>query len=181
MADGVQAEPASASEAVDRSRNTQALMLKQVKDDSPTNHYNVQMVTGAIKMSKDLSELEKVDHFNVITTSKQPVIMQGDLSALVVGVDERINEATKVSTMESMALYDSLVLLKGNVQIQHDKVVAGKLPHRTVRAPRFKPALVVAHDEHTSEKVITAINTLQHPLFMRGDILVRDMSAGDAE
>ena len=76
--------------------------------------------------------------------------------------------------MESMALFDSLVVLKSNVQKQHDKVVAGRAPHRTLQAPRFKPALVVAHDEYTKEKVVTAINSLQHPLFMRGDIAVRD-------
>lgn len=174
VADGVQSEPSSASEAVDNSRNAQTLLLGQVKDKPTSNHHNVQMVTAAVKVSKDIAELEKEERFDVTTTTKQPAIIQSDLAALVSGVDDRINDVTSVSTMESMALFDSLVVLKSNVQKQHDKVVAGRTPHRTLQAPRFKPALVVAHDEYTKEKVVTAINALQHPLFMRGDIAVRD-------
>lgn len=174
VADGVQSEPSSASEAIDNSRNAQTLLLGQVKDKPTSNHHNVQMVTAAVKVSKDIAEQEKEERFDVTTTTKQPAIIQSDLAALVSGVDDRINDVTSVSTMERMALFDSLVVLKSNVQKQHDKVVAGRTPHRTLQAPRFKPALVVAHDEYTKEKVLTAINALQHPLFMRGDIAVRD-------
>ncbi|MGF1842281.1 DNA circularization N-terminal domain-containing protein [Vibrio clamense] len=65
VAGGVQAEPDSESEAVDNSRNAQALMLALVKDNAPSSHYNVQMVTAAVKMSKDLAELEKADSFDI--------------------------------------------------------------------------------------------------------------------
>ena len=65
VSNGVQSESGSQSEAVDNSRSAQNLMLSQVKTDTPSNHYNVQMVTAAVKMSKDLAELEKADSFEV--------------------------------------------------------------------------------------------------------------------
>jgi len=175
VADGVQAEPTSVSEAVDNSRSASALMLDQVKDNSATHHHNVQVVTGAVKMSKDMTELELSEHFDVAQAVKSPTIMQSDVSILIEGVEARVSDTTQVSTLESIELYDALVVLKGNMQAQYDKVVSGCVSHRLVKAPRPKPALVVAHDERTDEKIITAINALQHPLFMRGDISVRDV------
>ncbi|MBU2898036.1 DNA circularization N-terminal domain-containing protein [Vibrio hepatarius] len=174
VSEGVQSEPDSESEAVDNSRNAQALMLGQVKTDSPTKHHNVQMVAGAVKMSKDITVLETNDSFEITLTQKQPEIIQSDLSTLIVSVDERIREATQVSTLESIELYDALTSLKSNVQTQHDKVTEGIKAHRTVQSPRFKSALAIAHDEYTNENVITKMNALQHPLFIRGDIAVRD-------
>lgn len=102
-------------------------------------------------------------------------IILNDLSALLAGIESSIQDITQVSTLESLELFDSLVALKSNVQSQYDKVVAGSAPHRFVESPRFKPGLAVAHDEHTQEGVLRAINPLQHPLFMRGDIAVRDV------
>ncbi|PNH91337.1 DNA circularization N-terminal domain-containing protein [Vibrio diazotrophicus] len=174
VADGVQSEPDSESEAIDNSRNAQQLLLNQVKDDAVSSHYNTQMVTGAIKVSKDLVKLEKEDRFDVTSTTKQPDIIQSDLSALIDSLDERIDDVTQVSTAESMELFDALLVLKSNVQTQYDKVDKGTAPHRVVHQPRFKPALSIAHDQYTNEQIITAINALQHPLFMRGDIAVRD-------
>ncbi|WP_375751581.1 DNA circularization N-terminal domain-containing protein [Vibrio sp. HN007] len=174
VATGVQAEPNSESEAVDNSRNAQALMLKQVKDTPATNHHNVQMVTGAVKMSKDLTLLEQNDTFDVTTATKQPAIMQSDVSALISGVDNRITEVTKSSTMESLTLYDALASLKGNLQSQHDKLVSGCSANRTTQLPKFRPALAIAHDEYTKEGLLRAINSPLHPLFMSGDIAVRD-------
>ncbi|WED29888.1 DNA circularization N-terminal domain-containing protein [Vibrio sp. DW001] len=175
VADGVQAEPTSVSEAVDNSRCASALMLGLVKDNAPTTHHNVQVVTGAIKMSKDVTELEASDSFDVTQGSKQTTIMQSDVVTLIENIDDRVTQVTHVSTLESIELYDALVVLKNSVQAQYDKVVAGCISHRVVQAPRAKPALVVAHDERTDEKVITAINALQHPLFMRGELSVRDV------
>lgn len=102
-------------------------------------------------------------------------IMLNDLTALINKIDWVIHDVTQVSTLESLALFDALVVLKSNIQSQHDKMVTGITPHRFVTTPRFKPALVVAHDEHTKEKVLTSINALQHPLFMRGAIAARDV------
>ncbi|NAW58749.1 MULTISPECIES: DNA circularization N-terminal domain-containing protein [unclassified Vibrio] len=175
VARGVQSEPTSASEAVDNARTAQALLLKQVKPDTTTAYYNVQMVTGAIKVSKDLNTLEKDAAFDVTDSNKQPAIIQSDLAALVSGVDDRIEEVTQVSTKESLALFDALVVLKAHVQKQHDKVSKGRRPHRLVATPKYRPALALAHDEYTRENIITAINALQHPLFLRGDIAVRDV------
>ncbi|PMN69655.1 hypothetical protein BCT26_07550 [Vibrio lentus] len=176
VADGVQAEPSSGNEAVDNSRSAQALLLGEVKPDSPTQHHNVQMVTGAVKMNKDITHLEKGDRFDITKSAKQPETIKNDLSTLIVGIDERIKETTKVSTLESIELFDAATTLKSNVKVQQDKVVSGTAPHRTVQSPRFQSALTIAHDEFTQEKVITKMNALQHPLFIRGDIAVRDVS-----
>lgn len=101
-------------------------------------------------------------------------IIQSDLSALLNGLENTITEITTTSTLESLALFDSLVALRGNVQVQHDKVSNGIISHRTIKEPRFKPVLAISHEEFTKENVITAINSLQHPLFMRGEIAIRD-------
>ena len=174
VSEGVQSEPASESEAVDNSRSAQALMLGEVKTDSPIKHHNVQMVTGAVKMSKDVTDIEANDSFEITLAQKQPEIIQSDLSTLIVSVDDCIKEATQVSTKESTELYDALTLLKTNVQNQRDKVKEGTKVHKTIQSPHFKSALAIAHDEYTNENVITKMNALQHPLFIRGDIAVRD-------
>lgn len=175
VANVVQSEPDSESEAVDNSRTAQQQLLKQVKDDAVSPHYNIQMVTAAIKVSKDLVKIEKEDSFDVSSTNKQLDIIQRDLSALLESLDARIDEVTQVSTVESLELYDTLLVLKGNVQTQYDKVVQGTAAHRVIQQPRFKPALEIAHSQYTNEQIITAINSLQHPLFMRGAISVRDV------
>lgn len=174
VADGLQAEPTSESEAVDNARNAQALLLSKIQNNSTTEHHNIQLVTGAVKMSKDLVELEKTDSFGVSIGRKQSTIIQSDIINLIAGIDECITDTTKASTLDRLALYDSLVRLKDSVQQQHAKVIAGSEPHRTVSLPVFRPALVLAHDQYTNERLLTAINSLQHPLFMRGNIAVRD-------
>ncbi|PJC85314.1 hypothetical protein CSW98_15925 [Vibrio sp. HA2012] len=174
VASGVQSEADSESEAIDNSRSAQSLMLGQVKANTASHHYNVLMTTGAVKMSKDLSLLEKEERFDITSVSKQPDIIKSDLSTLLSKLDDRINEVTQVSTSESIELFDSLIALKSNIRTQYDKAVTGSTSHRTVQYPRFKPALVIAHDERAKESIITAINALQHPLFFRGDIAVRD-------
>ncbi|MCE7630238.1 hypothetical protein LZT04_20520, partial [Vibrio fluvialis] len=77
--EGVQSEPDSDSEAVDNARTAQQLMLGQVKEDAVTPHHNIQMVTGAVKVSKDVTRLEKQDQFDLTAVSKQPAIIQSDL------------------------------------------------------------------------------------------------------
>lgn len=175
VAQGVQSEPDSESEAVDNSRSAQRLMLGEVKSDSPIKHHNVQLVTGAVKMSKDITKLEANESFDITLAQKQPEIIQSDLSTLATSIDERIKETTQVSTKESIELYDALTLLKSNVRTQQDKVTLGTKADRTVQSPHFKSALTIAHDEYTNEHVITKMNALQHPLFIRGDIAVRDV------
>ncbi len=174
VSEGVHSEPDSESEAVDNSRNAQALMLGEVKAGSPAKHHNVQMVTGAVKMSKDIANLETNDSFDITATQKQPEIIKSDLSTLIASVDDRIKDTTQVSTPESIQLYDALTTLKSNVQTQQDKVIEGTKAHRTVQSPRFKSALTIAHNEYTRENIITKMNALQHPLFIRGNIAVRN-------
>ncbi|MCE7615709.1 DNA circularization N-terminal domain-containing protein [Vibrio fluvialis] len=174
VAEGVQSEPDSDSEAVDNARTAQQLMLGQVKEDAVTPHHNIQMVTGAVKVSKDVTRLEKQDQFDITAVSKQPAIIQSDLAALIDGIDERVTETTSVSTVESLDIFDALVALKGGIQTQHDKVIKGTAAHRVIEQPRSKPALTIAHDQYTAEPIVTAMNALQHPLFLRGDIAVRN-------
>ncbi|EKO3430217.1 DNA circularization N-terminal domain-containing protein [Vibrio fluvialis] len=174
VAEGVQSEPDSDSEAVDNARTAQQLMLGQVKEDAVTPHHNIQMVTGAVKVSKDVTRLEKQDQFDITAVSKQPAIIQSDLAALLDGIDARVRETTSVSTVESLDIFDALTALKGGIQTQYDKVIKGTAAHRVIEQPRSKPALSIAHDQYTAEPIVTAMNALQHPLFLRGDIAVRN-------
>ncbi|WP_295898953.1 DNA circularization N-terminal domain-containing protein [uncultured Vibrio sp.] len=174
VADAVQALPDSDSEAIDNSRNAQSLILSEVKPDSPTQYHNVQMVTAAVKMNKDITTLEAGDHFDITQSVKQPDTIKSDLSILVTNIDDRIAGTTQVSTQESVELFDSLTALKSSVKTQQDKVIEGTTPHRTVESPRFQPALTIAHNEFTQERIVTKMNALQHPLFIHGDIAIRD-------
>lgn len=173
LASGIQAEPHSPSEAVDNARSAQALMLGQVKDSAITHHFNVQMTIAAVKMSKDIAELDQVDAFDVAAAGKQPGIIKSDLANLIISIDDRVRDVTTTSTPETIALFDSLVALKGHLQLQCDKVLTGVAHHGLVLAARFKPALCIAHDEHAKEVVLTSINATQHPLFFRGEIAIR--------
>ncbi|MBY7767708.1 DNA circularization N-terminal domain-containing protein [Vibrio fluvialis] len=174
VAEGVQSQPDSDSEAVDNARTAQQLMLGQVKEDAITPHHNIQMVTGAVKVSKDVTRLEKQDQFDITAVSKQPAIIQSDLAALIDGIDARVTETTSISTVESLDIFNALEALKGGIQTQHDKVIKGTAAHRVIEQPRSKPALTIAHDQYTAEPIVTAMNALQHPLFLRGDIAVRN-------
>ncbi|WP_417869241.1 DNA circularization N-terminal domain-containing protein [Vibrio furnissii] len=174
VAEGVQSEPDSDSEAVDNARTAQQLMLGQVKEDAVTPHHNIQMVTGAVKVSKDVTRLEKQDQFDITAVNKQPAIIQSDLAALIDGIDERVAETTSISTVESLDIFNALEALKGGIQTQHDKVIKGTAAHRVIEQPRSKPALTIAHEQYTAEPIVTAMNALQHPLFLRGDIAVRN-------
>ncbi len=174
VADCVQSEAGSDSEAVDNARNAQQLLLNQMKEEAPSSHYNTQMVMAAVKVSKDLVTLEKEDSFDITATPKQPDIIKSDLSALIDGLDNCIERVTQSSTAESLEVFDSLVALKSNVQTQLDKVNTGTRAHRIVQRPRFIPALTLAYNQYTEVSIVTAMNALQHPLFMRGEIAIRD-------
>ncbi|CAH7324923.1 DNA_circ_N domain-containing protein [Vibrio chagasii] len=176
VADGIQSESDSESEAVDNARSAQQLLLNQVKDNAPTQYHNTQMVTGAVKMNKDIINLEKGETYDITLAPKQPEAIKRDLAILLINLDDRIREVTQVSTLESMALFEALTTLKSNVKNQLDKVVEGSTAHKTVRSPLHKPALILAHEEFTQEQVITKMNALQHPLFLKGEIAVREVT-----
>ncbi|MET2901755.1 hypothetical protein ABXV22_26205, partial [Vibrio rotiferianus] len=65
VAEGVQLEPDSISEAANHARSAQAFMLGLMQEKTPSAHYNTQLVTAAVKMSKDLSQLEAVETYDV--------------------------------------------------------------------------------------------------------------------
>ncbi|CAH7006647.1 DNA_circ_N domain-containing protein [Vibrio chagasii] len=175
VAGGIQSEPSSESEAVDNARSAQQLMLSQVKTNTPTQYHNMQMVAGAIKMNKDIISLEKAETYEITLATKESETIRLDLSILLLSLDDRIREVTQVSTLESMALFDALTTLKSNVKNQQNKVVDGSIAHKTVLLPRYKPALTLAHEEFTKEQIITKMNALQHPLFLKGGIAVREV------
>lgn len=102
-------------------------------------------------------------------------IILNDLNALLSALDRNIREVTTNSTVEALQLFESLASLKEVVQVQRDKVITGITPHKMVEKPKYTPALTLAHDERSNEAVVKALNTLQHPLFMRGDIAIREV------
>ncbi|ODS09755.1 DNA circularization N-terminal domain-containing protein [Vibrio scophthalmi] len=174
VADGVQSEPESSSSAVDNARNAQALLLNQVKPDAASSHYNIQMTVAAVKVNKSLANLEKVPAFDMSSALDSSPLIESDLSTLLESLDERVTEATQVSTLESIELYDALIALQGNVQMQKDKFIEGTSAHRWIQSPVFRPALTIAHDEQTRELLLRGMNNLQHPLFFRGDVAIRE-------
>ncbi|MFA0155420.1 DNA circularization N-terminal domain-containing protein [Vibrio sp. 10N.261.46.A3] len=173
VARAVQSEPDSKNEAVDNARSAQALLLGEVKSNSPVQHHNVQVITGVVKANKDIVELEKSETFDITQSAKQPALIHGDLEKVVDAIDVCIKEVTQTSALESVALFDELFALKGAVQRQSDKVLAGTTAHKVVSTPQFAPALVIAHEQYAQEASVTKMNALQHPLFLIGDIAIR--------
>ena len=173
VAEAVRSEPDSENEAVDNSRAAQATMLSAVEPETPSAHYNVQMVTAAVKMSKDIAALEQDETFSVLVTNDQPSIILSDLESITKEIDARITEVTNESTLESIELFHSLTSLKKGVEVQYNKVKLGSEAQRFIDKGRYVSALVLAHQSNSKEKLVTALNPLQHPLFLRGSIAMR--------
>lgn len=176
VASGVQSETVSENAAADNARSAQELMLSLVDVNSIDEHFNVQALTGAVKMSRDVAKLEQEEQFYVADAVRLPSITLNDLQMLRDATAHCIGRVTALSTMESIALYDALLSMQMALQAQRDKLLKGSEAHRTVTLVKFQPGLTLAHDEFTEYDILTAINPLQHPLFMRGAVGVRDPS-----
>ncbi len=72
----------------------------------------------------------------------------------------RIGDATHVSTIESLELFNALVVLKDGINAQVGKVVKGSTPTRYATVPRCIPALTLAHQHNLNATVVVALNPL---------------------
>ncbi|WP_394136386.1 DNA circularization N-terminal domain-containing protein [Aliivibrio fischeri] len=175
VADAVRSEPDSENEAVDNSRAAQSNMLAAIDPNAPSAHYNVQMVTAAVKMSKTVATLEQENEFDIVNAKGQPSIMMSDLKQLTVAISQRINEVTMNSTLESLELFYALTGLKEGIETQYNKVKTGSETQRFIERGRYIPALFLAHQTYTDTALISALNPLKHPLFMNGTLSMRAM------
>ena len=173
VANAVRSEADSENEAVDNSRTAQVKMLAGINMEAPSAHYNVQMITAAIKMSKDIATLEQHNTFSVISTNGLPSIIMSDLQLIISDIDARIDEVTDKSMVESIELFHALVTLKEGVEAQYSKVKLGCEPHHFIECARNIPALALAHRNYSESALVTALNPLQHPLFLNGKIGLR--------
>ncbi|MUH95206.1 hypothetical protein GNP63_01395 [Aliivibrio fischeri] len=174
VASAVRSKSDSVNPAIDNSRAAQSSMLALIDLNSPSAHYNIQLVTAALKMNKDIERLEQTSSFDVLTWPKPSSVTLHDLESLTTEIDTRIDEVTGVSTLESVALFDALIELRKSVGAQYSKVEKGAKPLRYIERPRFIPALTLAQQEGNSAALIEALNPLQHPLFLSGTIAMRD-------
>ncbi|TDM54663.1 DNA circularization N-terminal domain-containing protein [Aliivibrio fischeri] len=175
VADAVRSEPDSENEAIDNSRAAQSSMLAAIDPNAPSAHYNVQMVTAAVKMSKTVATLEQEKEFDIVNAKGQPSIMMSDLKQLTVAISQRINEVTMNSTLESLELFYALTGLKEGIETQYNKVKMGSEPQRFIERGRYIPALFLAHQTYTDTALISALNPQKHPLFMNGKLSMRAM------
>ncbi|MUK70183.1 DNA circularization N-terminal domain-containing protein [Aliivibrio fischeri] len=175
VADAVRSEPDSENEAIDNSRAAQSSMLAAIDPNAPSAHYNVQVVTAAVKMSKTVATLEQENEFDIVNAKGQPSIMMSDLKQLTVAVSQRINEVTMNSTLESLELFYALTGLKEGIETQYNKVKTGSEAQRFIERGRYIPALFLAHQTYTDTALISALNPLKHPLFMNGMLSMRAM------
>ncbi|MEZ9627476.1 DNA circularization N-terminal domain-containing protein [Aliivibrio fischeri] len=175
VADAVRSEPDSENEAIDNSRAAQSSMLTAIDLNAPSAHYNVQMVTAAVKMSKTVATLEQENEFDIVNAKGQPSIMMSDLKQLTVAISQRINEVTMNSTLESLELFYALAGLKEGIETQYNKVKTGSEVQRFIERGRYIPALFLAHQTYTDTALISAMNPQKHPLFMNGTLSMRAM------
>ncbi len=167
VAKAVRTESHAGNEAVNNARMGQASMLELIDPDAPCAHFNVQLVIAAVLMNKDIAELIERDSFDVVQSSTQPVFILNDLHRITSEMEQRIGDATHVSTIESLELFNALVVLKDGVSAQIGKVTKGSTPTRSVVVPRCIPALTLAHQHYSSAELVVALNPAQHPLFLR--------------
>ncbi len=159
-----------ASEAVDNARMAQASMLELIDPNIPSAHFNVQLVVAAVLMSKDIAELAQRDGFDVVQSSTQPLFILNDLKRITTEMEARIGEATSVSTLESLALFNALVVLKDGIGAQIGKVTKGSVPTQYQTLPRPVPALALAYQYHSNAELVVVLNSTQHPLFLRNAV-----------
>ncbi|MGN2673423.1 DNA circularization N-terminal domain-containing protein [Aliivibrio fischeri] len=174
VAQAVRSGSDSMNPAVDNSRAAQSSMLALININSPSNHYNIQLIIAALKMNKDIEHLEQAPSFNVLTWPKPPSVTLCDLESIATQIEARIHEVTTVSTHKSLLLFDALIELKKSVMVQRNKVEQGAKPHRYITCPHFIPALTLAQQEGHSAALIEALNPLLHPLFLSGTIAIGD-------
>mgnify|MGYP000400953395 CR=1 FL=1 len=172
VAKAIRSEAHSVSQAVDPVRIAQASMLDLIDPLVPTAHFNRQLVIAAILMNKDIETLTPRDTFDVVLSTTQSVFILNDLRRITTEIDARINEATSVSTQESLALFNALVTLKDGVEVLMSKVIRGSTPTQYQVLPRPVPALALAHDHYKNAHLIMALNPVQHPLFLQGAVAV---------
>lgn len=174
VAEAVQSAPDAIHEAIDYSRNAQALLLNQINTNSPVLHYNLQIMTGAVLMNKEMTTLELNDSFDITTTNNQPEIINNDLKVLIESLDQRVQEVTNIATQENIELYNALTALKSHIQAQKDKLLSGTQACKSLYAAHFTPALCLAHDSYSGHDIITRLNALRHPLFLGDNIAIRE-------
>ena len=158
--------------AVDNARMAQASMLELIDPNVPSAHFNVQLVVAAVLMSKDIAELTQRDGFDVVQSSTQPLFILNDLKRITTEMEARIGEATSVSTLESLALFNALVVLKDGIGAQIGKVSKGSVPTRHKTLPRSVPALALAYQCHSNAELVVVLNPTQHPLFLRDVVAI---------
>ncbi|MDD9158565.1 hypothetical protein PVK64_20630, partial [Aliivibrio sp. S4TY2] len=105
VAKAVRSEARSVSQAVDPVRIAQASMLDLIDPLAPTAHFNRQLVIAAVLMNNDIEALTPRDTFDVMLSATPSVFILNDLRRITTEIDARINEATSVSTQESLALF----------------------------------------------------------------------------
>ncbi|MEI6896248.1 MAG: DNA circularization N-terminal domain-containing protein [Psychromonas sp.] len=174
LAQAVRSDDSSTNETVDHSRAAQAMMLDAINDNDPSPHYNIQCVVAAIKMSNDIARLEQEEVFDLVNSTAQVSTILSDLNSITSELDQRIVDATQVSTYESLEVFDALTNLSEGVNAQINKVIKGSTAQTIVESSRFIPALVLAHQSNSSEALVMALNKLQHPLFLKGSLAMRE-------
>ncbi len=175
VAKAVRSEYQSGNEAVNNSRQAQASMLALIAPETPCAHFNVQLVVATVLMSKDVAALAPQDRFDVVQSNTQPMFILNDLHRITSEMEARIGDATHVSTIESLELFNALVVLKDGINAQVSKVVKGSTPTRYATVPRCIPALTLAHQHNLNATVVVALNPAQHPLFLRDVIALEVM------
>ncbi|OCH17008.1 hypothetical protein A6E04_19330 [Aliivibrio logei] len=163
----VRSEKRPTNEAVDNARLAQTSMLELIDPNVPSPHFNVQLVVAAVLMSRDIADITPRDDFDVVQSTTQPLFILNDLQRITTEIEARIGQATNVSTLESLLLFNALVVLKDGVGVQIGKVTKGSLPTRHKTLPRPVPALALAYHHHADPRLIIALNSTQHPLFLR--------------
>ena len=161
-----------ASDAVDNSRMAQISMLELIDLSAPSAHLNVQIVVAAVLMSKDIAELTQRDSFDVVQSSTQPLFILNDLKRITTEMEVRIEDATRVSTLESLELFNALVVLKDGINTQIGKVTKGSVPTRHKTLPRPVPALALSYQHRSNAELVAALNPTQHPLFLRDVVAI---------
>lgn len=112
----------------------------------------------------DQSLIVAIEPMGGLTGVKQAISQLTDL------VDELMDEATRAASSDTLGLVDALAAIKTELNTQTMKLDAALMASQSVTTVAPTPLYVLAHRHDTDLTRLNCINSVEHPLFVKGEV-----------
>lgn len=92
------------------------------------------------------------------------------IKQLSVLADDLIDEATRAASSDTLGLVDALAAIKTELNSQTKKLDAALMASQSVTAVAPTPLYVLAHRHDADLTRLNCINSVEHPLFVKGEV-----------